>query len=95
MADADPTRTPDVILMVSGTEVGLAVSAYERLKHAGVNARVSIEQASTMGWDRYVGSKGKAIRMSTFGASAPLKGLVKKFGFTLERVVSAACEVMA
>jgi transketolase len=55
-------------------------------------ARVSVEQASTLGWERYVGSNGRAIGMRTFGASAPLKELQKRFGFEPGRVVSAALE---
>jgi transketolase len=55
-----------------------------------VTARVSVEQASTMGWTRYVGCTGESIGMKTFGASAPLKALQTKFGFTPERVVAAA-----
>jgi transketolase len=55
-----------------------------------VTARVSVEQASTFGWERYVGPTGTRIGMETFGASAPLKELQKKFGFTVERVVEAA-----
>ena len=55
-----------------------------------VTARVSVEQASTFGWARYVGSTGHTIGMKTFGASAPLKELVKKFGFTVENVIAAA-----
>jgi transketolase len=59
-----------------------------------VTARVSVEMAATTGWERYVGPKGKAIGMHTFGASAPLKDLLKKFGFLPERVVAAAKEVL-
>jgi transketolase len=55
-----------------------------------VTARVSVEQASTFGWHRYVGATGEAIGMKTFGASAPLKELQKKFGFSVEAVVAAA-----
>jgi transketolase len=55
-----------------------------------VQARVAIEQASTFGWERYVGRTGRVIGMSTFGASAPLKELQKEFGFTVEKVVAAA-----
>ena len=55
-----------------------------------VIARVSVEQASTFGWSRYIGLTGEAIGMKTFGASAPLKELQKKFGFTTEKVVAAA-----
>jgi transketolase len=57
-----------------------------------VTARVSVEQASTLGWERYVGTKGRKIGMSTFGASAPLKELQKKFGFHPEIVAAAARE---
>ncbi|WP_342346387.1 transketolase [uncultured Nitrospira sp.] len=57
-----------------------------------VTARISVEQASTLGWERYVGSTGRIIGMETFGASAPLKELTRKFGFTVERIVDAAKE---
>jgi transketolase len=60
-----------------------------------VTARVSVEQASTLGWARYVGPTGHTIGMKTFGASAPLKELQKKFGFTPDRVVAAAKEQLA
>jgi len=59
-----------------------------------VTARISVEKASTLGWDRYVGSKGKSIGMTTFGASAPLAELQKKFGFTAEHVVTTARELV-
>jgi transketolase len=55
-----------------------------------VTARVSVEKASTLGWTRYVGTHGHSIGMDTFGASAPLKELRKKFGFTVDNVVAAA-----
>ena len=55
-----------------------------------VTARVSVEQASAFGWGRYVGTRGQSIGMNSFGASAPLKDLAKKFGFTVEHVVVAA-----
>ena len=58
----------------------------------GVTARVAIEQASTFGWERYVGSAGRVIGMKTFGASAPLKALQEKFGFEPDRVAAAARE---
>lgn len=67
----------------------------EQVLPAAVKARVSVEQASTFGWSRYVGPQGISIGMRTFGASAPLKDLLKKFGFTTEHVVSAAREVAA
>jgi len=115
----DPDETPDVILIATGSEVALAIAAYEQLVDEGINARVVsmpswelfdrqtdeyrdsvlppevtgrvvIEQASSFGWDRWAGSTGEIIAMSTFGASAPLKALQSKFGFTPEAVVAAA-----
>jgi transketolase len=62
----------------------------ETVLPAAVTARVSVEQASTFGWERYIGTSGQALGMKAFGASAPLKELQKKFGFTVERVVEAA-----
>jgi transketolase len=59
-----------------------------------VKARVAIEQASTFGWERYVGDSGHVIGMKTFGASAPLKALQQKFGFEPERVVASAKELL-
>ncbi|HSF99236.1 MAG TPA: transketolase C-terminal domain-containing protein [Ornithinibacter sp.] len=107
------------MLVATGSEVALAVSAYETLTAEGVDARVvsmpsweifdrqgpayrdsvlppsvkarvAVEQASTLGWERYVGSEGAVIGMSTFGASAPLKELLTKFGFTPEAVAEQA-----
>jgi transketolase len=60
-----------------------------------VTARVAVEQASTLGWERYVGPTGRVIGMKTFGASAPLKELQSKFGFEPDRVVAAAKEQLA
>ena len=60
-----------------------------------VTARVAVEQASTFGWERYVGLNGQVVGMRSFGASAPLKDLQKKFGFTPDKVVAAAREAMA
>ncbi len=57
-----------------------------------VKARVAVEQASTFGWERYVGREGRIIGMHTFGASAPLKELQTKFGFQPDQVVTAAME---
>ena len=59
-----------------------------------VTARVAIEQASEFGWERYVGWKGRVIGMKTFGASAPLKELQKKFGFEPDRVVATVKELL-
>jgi transketolase len=122
LADA-PGGKPDVILLASGSEVGLCAAAYEKLTAEGVKARVvsmpswelfekqdaaykesvlpsnvtarvSVEMESVFGWDRYVGPKGKIIGMRSFGASAPLKDLLKKFGFEVENVLAAAKEVL-
>jgi transketolase len=57
-----------------------------------VTARVAVEQGSTLGWERYVGTSGRVIGMRTFGASAPLKALQQKFGFRPDQVVAAARE---
>jgi transketolase len=59
-----------------------------------VTARVSVEQAGTLGWSRYVGPNGICLGMNTFGASAPLQQLQQKFGFTAERVAAAARQVL-
>ena len=118
LADS-PDGEVDVILIATGSEIALAVEAYEDLSVEGakarvvsmpswelferqpkeyrdsvlppdVIARVAIEQASTFGWERYVGLTGAIVAMSTFGASAPLKELQTKFGFTPDKVVEAA-----
>jgi len=60
-----------------------------------IEARVAVEQASVIGWERYVGRRGAIIGMHTFGASAPLKGLLTKFGFTPDHVLSVAREQIA
>jgi len=122
LADA-PGGKPEVILMGTGTEVSLCVSAYEQLKAEGVKARVvsipswnlfdhqsdeykakvlppdvkarvAVEQAATFGWSQYVGPSGIVVGMRRFGASAPIKELQKKFGFTTENVVAAARKAM-
>ena len=118
LADA-PGGKPDVLLLATGSEVGLCMEAYEQLGTEGIKARVvsmpswelfddqdqgyrdsvilpeitarvSVEQASTFGWAKYVGVTGHSIGMRSFGASAPLKDLQKKFGFTAGHVVAAA-----
>ena len=123
LADAADGK-PDVILMGTGSEVSLCVTAYEQLKSEGikarvvsmpswgifeaqsdeykkqvlppsVKARVSVEAASTFGWSQYVGPTGKMIGMHSFGASAPIKDVLKKFGFTTEKVVEAARQAIA
>ena len=60
-----------------------------------VTARIGIEQAATFGWDRYIGPAGQIIGMQTFGASAPLKELQKKFGFTTENLLAVAKDLVA
>jgi transketolase len=59
-----------------------------------ITARVSIEEASTLGWERFVGFEGAKIGMHTFGSSAPLKDVQTKFGFTPDRVAETAKEVL-
>jgi len=118
------SRTPEVILLATGSEVHLALAAREELQAEGigtrvvslpcwelfdrqpqeyrdqvlppsVKARVAVEEASTLGWDRYVGDGGAVIGMRTFGASAPLKQLLTKFGFTPDQVAQVARDRVA
>ncbi len=124
LADPPDGRPPELILIATGSELALAVQAYDTLTADGVaarvvslpswelfdeqdkayrdevlppsvRARVAIEQASSFGWDRWVGSDGAIVAMSTFGASAPIKALQTKFGFTPEAVVGVARECLA
>ncbi|MBV8217497.1 MAG: transketolase, partial [Solirubrobacterales bacterium] len=60
-----------------------------------IKARVSVEQASTLGWERFVGIDGAMIGMHTFGASAPLKDLERRFGFTPEAIITACRQQLA
>jgi transketolase len=60
-----------------------------------VTARVAVEQAATLGWGRYLGRSGEMIGMKTFGVSAPLKEVQRKFGFTPENVVAVAKQQVA
>jgi len=118
-----PSGKPDFILIATGSEVTLALSACEELAKLGMNGRVvsmpcwelfakqeqsykdqvlppdvvqrvAIEMGSTFGWERYVGDKGQVIGMHTFGASAPLKDLLKKFHFTQENVVGTVKKML-
>ncbi len=66
----------------------------DRVLPPAVKLRIAIEEASTLGWERYVGDSGRIIGMKTFGASAPLKELQRKFGFEPERVVAVAKEML-
>jgi transketolase len=67
----------------------------EKVLPASVTARVSVEMAATFGWERYVGLKGRKIGMHRFGASAPLKDLLKFFGFTVDAVIAEARKAIA
>jgi len=59
-----------------------------------IKTRVAVEQASTFGWERYVGESGSVVGMKTFGASAPLKELQRKFGFEPDQVVTVAKDLL-
>jgi transketolase len=116
---ADAKATLQVILLATGSELSLAVEAYEQLTASGigarvvsmpswelfeaqdaayreqvlpsaVTARVAIEAGIEQGWQRYLGSQGRFIGMSHYGASAPIKELYRHFGLTTERLVSEA-----
>jgi transketolase len=122
LAEADG-GDPELILIATGSEVALALSAHEELSADGirsrvvslpcwelfdrqddayrdevlppaVTARVSVEEASTLGWDHYVGPGGTRIGMHTFGSSAPLRDVQDKFGFTPDRVAEASRAVL-
>ncbi len=67
----------------------------ESVLPTAVNARVAVEQAASLGWERYVGRRGAMVCMESFGASAPLPKLLVKFGFTVERVMAAAKDQLA
>jgi len=113
-----PGGKPEALLLATGSELSLALTAQEQLSRDGikarvvsmpcwevfddqdesyrdsvippdVKARVAVEQASTVGWHRWIGPTGSVVGMKTFGASAPLKELQKKFGFTADNVVAA------
>jgi transketolase len=119
-----PEREPAVLLIGTGSEVALCISAHEELRREGIaarvvsmpswelferqppgyrdsvlppdiKARVSVEMGSVIGWDRYVGPTGTRLGMTSFGASAPLKDVLAKFGFTAARVVAAAKDQIA
>jgi transketolase len=115
---------PDVLLLATGSEVSIALGAYEKLTAEGikarvvnmpcwelfekqskdykdsvlppnVKARVGIEAGVELGWHKWLGVKGIFIGMSTFGASAPGKVCLEKFGITVEKMVEAAKKSMA
>lgn len=122
LADAQDGK-PEIILIGTGSEVGLCVEAFETLRKEGIKARVvsmpsweifekqlpeyqemvlpesvtariSVEQAAVFGWSRYTGRSGARIGMHTFGASAPLKELQNKFGFTPDAIVAEARKLL-
>jgi transketolase len=122
LRDADSGK-PDVILIASGSEVGLCLAARERLTSEGIvarvvsmpswelfeeqdrayqesvlppeiGARVTVEEGSVLGWDRYAGHAGVVLGMHSFGLSAPIKVVAEHFGFTPDRVVAAAKQAM-
>jgi transketolase len=66
----------------------------EQVLPPGIKARLAVEQASALGWERYVGDQGRVIGMKAFGASAPLKELQRKFGFEPQKVVAVALEML-
>jgi transketolase len=119
-----PGGNPEVIIIATGSEVSLAVAAYEQLKGDNIRARVvsmpswdifdeqsqeyrdsvlppriaarvAVEQASTFGWERYVGPQGRIVGMHTFGASAPLKELLRAYGFEPGRLVEVVKQALA
>jgi transketolase len=123
LADAGSGK-PQIILIGTGSELGLCVDVYEKLKQEGIRARVvsmpswdlfekqeqsyrddvlppdviarvSVEAGSTFGWERYVGTKGRAIGMRSFGASAPIKEVMKNFGFTADNITQVVRELLA
>jgi transketolase len=92
LADGVKSR---VVSMPSWYRYELQDAAYkESVLPRGVRARVAVEMAGSIGWDRYVGLDGATVTMSTFGASAPLAKLQDKFGFTVDNVVKVARQVM-
>jgi transketolase len=115
---------PRLLLLATGSEVHLAVKAYEQLAAEGiaarvismpswelfemqsleykesvlppsVTARVAVEAGVKLGWERYIGTKGEFVGMSTFGASAPADAAYKGFGITVENIVHAAKKVLS
>ncbi|MGH7497507.1 MAG: transketolase [Gemmatimonadales bacterium] len=119
-----PSGKPDVLLLATGSEVSLCLTARERLNAQGIgarvvsmpsweifeeqpedyrnrvlppeiDARVSVEAASTFGWAQFTGTKGAILGMRTFGLSAPMQVVAQHFGFEPDHVVTAAREQVA
>jgi transketolase len=122
-ADGAGKKKPAIILIASGSEVSVALEAYQKLVGEGIAARVvsmpswdlferqpqtykeevlppevtarlAIEAAAPLGWERYVGLHGAVIGMTRFGASAPYKVLAEKFGFTADQVLRRAHDLL-
>lgn len=118
-----PNGTPEVLILATGSEVHLALAAYEKLVQEGtavrvislpsweifdaqdaayreevmparVKARLAVEAAVPLGWERYVGNEGRVIGIQRFGASAPGGTVLEKLGFTAEAVVAAVREML-
>ena len=90
--DREGTRVR-VVSMPSWEQFMAQPEAYQdSVLPPAVTARVCYEHSSTFGWSHYAGPTGKAIGLKTFGASAPLEQIQKRFGFTVEAVVEAAKE---
>ena len=66
----------------------------EQVLPNAIKKRISVEAASTFGWEKFVGLEGTSIGMTTFGTSAPGNDVMKKFGFTVENVVSKSLELL-
>ncbi|MBA2719873.1 MAG: transketolase [Chloroflexi bacterium] len=123
LREASGDKTPQVILIGTGSELQLAFGAAEKLEADGiaarvvslpcwerfelqdaayresvlprdVRARVAIEAGVSLGWDRWVGDEGAIIGLDHFGASAPAGTIFEKFGFTIDRVVAVARDVI-
>jgi transketolase len=114
---------PQLILMASGSELGLIVKAGEILADEGINvrlvsfpswelfkrqeisyresvllpgvaSRIAVEAGVSMGWERWVGDKGRVIGVDKFGASAPYKLIYEKFGLTIENILAQSREII-
>jgi transketolase len=117
-------RNCQVLLLATGSEVSVALKAYEQLAAEGirsrvismpswelfemqsadykesvlpstVKARVAVEAGVKLGWERYIGTEGEFVGMSSFGASAPVDVVFKGFGITADAVVAAARKVLS
>ena len=124
LADPPGGQRPGAIILASGSEVALAVAAYQELSAAGglvrvvslpswalfeeqdqayrdlvlppdIAARVAVEQASALGWERWVGTQGTIIAMRSFGASGPGRDVRQRFGFTAAAVAAAVRAALA